>query len=60
MTHHDDDRAGAPKSSDPSLESLGQATGLPWPQTWLGVYAFVLICFMLWVIFLVVLERSFS
>jgi hypothetical protein len=60
MTDHDLDRAGAPKSSDPALESLDQATGLPWPRTWRGVYAFVLICFTLWVILLVVLERSFS
>jgi hypothetical protein len=59
MTHHDDNRAGAPKSSDPALEPLDEATGLPWPQTWRGVYAFVLICFTLWVLFLVVLERSF-
>jgi hypothetical protein len=53
MTDHHDDRAGAP-------ESLDEATGLPWPKTWPAVYAFVLICFSLWVILLVVLERSFS
>jgi hypothetical protein len=60
MTDLHDDRAGAPKSSDPALESLDQATGLPWPQSWQGVYAFVLVCFTLWVILLVLLERSFS
>jgi hypothetical protein len=60
MTHHRENRAGAPNSSDVTPESLDEATGLPWPQTWPGIYAFVLILFALWVILLVVLERSFS
>jgi hypothetical protein len=60
MTHHDNDRAGSPNSSAPELETLDEATGLPWPQSWPPVYAFVLICFAIWVAILVVLERSFS
>jgi hypothetical protein len=60
MTHHRENQAGAPKSSGSAPESLDEATGLPWPPTWPGIYAFVLILFALWVILLVVLERSFS
>src|SRR5262249_16546792 len=60
MTHHDDNRASAPDSGEGELEALDEATGLPWPRSWRGVYAFVLVCLALWVTMLVVLERSFS
>ena len=60
MTIHDDDRAGPPHPPDPADEPPDGATGLPWPRTWPGVYAVVLICFVAWVVLLVVLERSFS
>jgi hypothetical protein len=60
MTPENDDRAGPSKPGAPVLEPLDTATGLPWPRTWPGVYTVVLICFVVWVILLVVLERSFS
>jgi hypothetical protein len=55
-----DDQAGSPHPTSPAAESPDEATGLPWPRTWPGVYAVVVICFILWVGLLVVLERSFS
>jgi hypothetical protein len=60
MTPHDDDQAGPAHSPSPADEPPDEATGLPWPRTWPGVYAVVVICFVLWVGLLVVLERSFS
>jgi hypothetical protein len=60
MTIHDDDRAGPPHPPAVADEPQGGTTGLPWPRTWPGVYAVVLICFVAWVVLLVVLERSFS
>ena len=60
MTIHDDDRAGPPHPPDPADEPPDGATGLPWPRTWPGVYAVVLICFVAWVVLLVALGRSFS
>ena len=60
MTIHDDDRAGPPHAPVIADELLDGATGLPWPRTWPAVYAVVLICFVAWVVLLVVLERSFS
>jgi hypothetical protein len=60
MTIHDDDRAGPPRPSVAADEPQDEATGLPWPRTWPSVYAVVLICFVTWVVLLVVLERSFS
>jgi hypothetical protein len=36
------------------------ATGLPWPRSWFGVYALVLTCFVAWVALLVALELFFS
>jgi hypothetical protein len=59
MTIRDDDRAGSPHPSDRAEEPPDGATGLPWPRTWPGVYAVVLICFVAWVVLLVVLERSY-
>ena len=60
MTSHDDHRAGSHHSPAAAHEPEDKATGLPWPRTWPAVYAVVLICFVAWVVLLVVLERSFS
>ena len=60
MTLHDDDRAGRPHSPAPADEPPDGKTGLPWPRTWPGVYAVVVVCFIMWVVLLVMLERSFS
>jgi hypothetical protein len=60
MTIRDDDRAEPSHPSGRAEEPPDGATGLPWPRTWPGVYALVLICFVAWVILLVVLERSYS
>ncbi len=51
-------------TSDPSPGPPGDAgeatTGLPWPRTWPGVYAFVFGSFLMWVALLVVLKAVFS
>jgi hypothetical protein len=60
MTIPDDDRAGPPHPSVPPVEPPDAATGLPWPRTWPGVYAVVFVCFVAWVVLLLVLERRFS
>jgi hypothetical protein len=60
MTRHENDRAEPGQTSAAAGEPPDGATGLPWPRTWAGVYAFVLICFTLWVVLLVWLERSYS
>ncbi len=59
MTLPDDDRARPPRPPDPADEPPDEATGLPWPRTWPGVYAVVLIGFVAWVVLLVALERSY-
>jgi hypothetical protein len=59
MTIRDDERAGTTNPSERADEPPDGATGLPWPRTWPGVYALVLICFVAWVVLLVVLERSY-
>ena len=56
----DDEPAVPPHPPDPAAEPHDESTGLPWPRTWPGVYALVMICFVAWVVLLVVLERSFS
>ena len=56
----DDDQHGPLYPPVPADQPLDEETGLPWPRTWPGVYAVVLICFVAWVVLLVVLERSFS
>jgi hypothetical protein len=53
----DDAQAGPP---DPAGASGDQATGLPWVDTWRGVYAFVFISFLIWVGLLVALTVIFS
>jgi hypothetical protein len=62
MTQSDDDKDGPaqPGAPGPAVEPPDGATGLPWLRTWPGVYALVLICFITWVVLLVVLERSYS
>jgi hypothetical protein len=37
-----------------------EATGLPWPASWSGVYLLVLGCFVTYVVVLVALKRAFS
>ena len=56
----DDEPAGPPHPPGPEDQPRDEATGLPWPRTWPGVYGVVMICFVAWVVLLVVLERSFS
>lgn len=41
-------------------DSGDQATGLPWLNTWRGVYVFVLGSFVIWVGLLVALTAIFS
>jgi hypothetical protein len=36
------------------------ATGLPWLESWAGVYAFVIGCLVTWVVLLVALKQAFS
>jgi len=42
----------------PSSET--RETGLPWPETWKGVYLFVLGSFLLWIVLLVALTEFFA
>jgi len=37
-----------------------EPTGLPWPQTWRGVYLLVIASFAVWVALLLALTRAFS
>ena len=37
-----------------------ETTGLPWPRSWGGVYAFVMAIFVVWVGILAALARMFS
>jgi len=40
-------RQPSPETAD-SSDRQAEATGLPWPRTWRGVYFFVLASFCLW------------
>ena len=60
MTLSDLDGPFLPHSRDHTDEPPEDSTGLPWPRTWTGVYLFVMGCFVMWVVLLVVLERVFS
>jgi hypothetical protein len=60
MTLNDDLVDGPAEPGAPAVEPPDGETGLPWLRTWPGVYAFVLICLITWVVLLVVLERSYS
>jgi hypothetical protein len=44
----------------PGAKASDDATGLPWPTSWPGVYACVLACFVTWVALLVAFELFFS
>jgi len=46
-------------ATEPSARET-EATGLPWPRTWKGVYLFVLGSFLLWVALLVALTEFFA
>jgi hypothetical protein len=37
-----------------------EKTGLPWPRSWRGVYAVVMLVFAVWVGLLALLSRMFS
>ena len=60
MTLQNDDSSGLPHPPVHAVDAADRSTGLPWPRTWPGVYAFVMGCVVAWVALLVVLERSFS
>ena len=48
----------------PSVEGASgpesEDTGLPWLRTWNSIYGFVLGCFAVWVILLILLTMAFS
>ena len=48
-----------PNATEPSARET-EATGLPWPRTWPGVYLFVIGSFILWVALLVALTDFFA
>jgi hypothetical protein len=60
MTVEEGDRNGQPHLPDPGDAPQDGISGLPWPRTWPGVYVAVLICFVAWIVLLVVLERYYS
>ena len=37
-----------------------EATGLPWPRSWRGVYALAFGVFVAWIVLLTILTQSFS
>jgi hypothetical protein len=49
-----------PASATEPSERESETTGLPWPQTWKGVYVLVVCAFILWVALLVALTDFFS
>jgi len=51
---HEEAAAGTPSTGE------DEATGLPWPRTWRGVYLLVLGSFVVWVGLLVALTVLFS
>ena len=60
MNHPDPHIAAEKPSGESTAGESDGATGLPWPQTWGGVYVFILGCFILFVILLAVLTRAYS
>lgn len=52
------ERNPAPVNAPPG--SQDETTGLPWFRTWRGVYVFVLVTFILWVVLLLALTMSYS
>jgi hypothetical protein len=54
-------KSAAENSSRESADAKNAGTtGLPWLRTWRGVYVFVIGCFVLYVVLLAVLTRTFS
>jgi hypothetical protein len=49
----------SPNATEPSAREA-EATGLPWPRTWPGVYLLVIGSFMLWIALLVALTDFFA
>jgi hypothetical protein len=48
-----------PSSTSPDSAGNQEGTGVPWFRTWRSVYAFVLGCFVVWVLLLLVLTEVF-
>ena len=53
-----DDTTGQPPAG--AAEKDSESTGLPWLESWAGVYALVFGCFVTYVVLLVVLKQEFS
>jgi hypothetical protein len=55
-------KSGGDRSTglEASPEREQEATGLPWPRTWRGVYLFVLGCFCVWLGLLIALTFFYS
>jgi len=51
---------GHSSSVDAPAVGSDAATGLPWFRTWRGVYALVLITFIMWVLLLLALTMHYS
>ncbi len=45
------------ESNSPTLADEEKSTGLPWPKTWNGAYAFVIANFLILVMLLLVLKE---
>lgn len=46
-----------PDDANAAPDPENETTGLPWFRTWRGVYLFVTVCFVAYVIFLVAMPR---
>lgn len=44
-------------SNSPTVTDDDKSTGLPWPKTWRGAYAFVVANFLIWLTLLLVLKE---
>ena len=55
-----DDTIGSAQPPSSAAKLGDEATGLPWPKSWPGVYALVVGCFVTYVVLLVVLKQAFS
>ncbi len=45
------------ESNSPILTDEEKTTGLPWPKTWNGAYAFVIANFVIWIVLLLALKE---
>jgi hypothetical protein len=54
-----DDKTASSSGAMPGLVNSGNQTGLPLLRSWRSVYLFVLGCFVLWVVLLVMLTVFF-